>query len=159
VNSVQYSPMAARRRTPGNAVESNELIRRTGGRTVISGIGAVLAICLASAQARPAAPRPPVAHALSTTAIAARVRDAMVTIGTRGKDSKEIAQGSGVLLREDGVIVTNWHVLAGADEASVTLASGERFDRVTFLDGDSATDIALIKIPGYKLKTAETTAN
>src|SRR2546426_36450 len=76
-----------------------------------------------------------------------------VTILALSATGDTLAQGSGFLLRSDGVIVTNWHVMVGASSAVVILATQERFDRVTFLDGDTAADIALLKIPGYNLPT------
>ncbi len=79
----------------------------------------------------------------------------MVTISTTKPNGQAGNQGSGFVVRSDGVIVTNWHVLAGAASASVTLASGETFERVGFLDGDIAADIVLLKVPGYRMPTVD----
>lgn len=59
--------------------------------------------------------------------------------------------GSGVIVDPDeGFILTNRHVVADADQVSVTLADGRRFDaRVVGADRD--TDIAVIRIPAGKL--------
>jgi len=103
-------------------------------------------------------PAPGSSRIKSTVQIAAEAAPAIVTVLALNGERKPIGQGSGIIVRSDGVLVTNWHVLAGASFASVRLASGEQFDRVTFLDGDAATDIALIKIPGYQLPTVRTTA-
>lgn len=86
--------------------------------------------------------------ALSTAVIAARATPATVTILTFGAIGDTLGQGSGFLIRASGVIVTNWHVIAGARTATVILASGERYTRVLFLDGDSTRDVALLQVPG-----------
>jgi S1-C subfamily serine protease len=99
-----------------------------------------------------AAPR-----SLSTSDIAAAATAATVTIVTFGPHGDTLGQGSGFLVRASGVIVTNWHVMAGATQAVVILPNGERFDRVHALDGDEAGDVALIKVPGYGLATLTST--
>jgi hypothetical protein len=89
----------------------------------------------------------------STSEIAALATPATVTILTFDEAGDTLGQGSGFLVRSSGVIVTNWHVMAGASAATVLLASGERFDRVEALDGDRAADLAVVKVPGYGLPT------
>jgi len=53
--------------------------------------------------------------------------------------------GSGVIIRSDGYIVTNNHVVANATSVKVTLNSNQVYD-ATVVGTDSATDVALIKI-------------
>lgn len=53
--------------------------------------------------------------------------------------------GSGVLISADGYIVTNNHVIDGADKVKVTLNSGDSFD-AKVVGADPSTDIALLKI-------------
>jgi serine protease Do len=53
--------------------------------------------------------------------------------------------GSGVLLTADGLIVTNHHVIAGADEITVALSDRREFDAALILD-DERTDLAVLKI-------------
>ena len=53
--------------------------------------------------------------------------------------------GSGVIIREDGYIVTNNHVVADASEVRVTLYNDKTYD-ATVVGTDPATDVALIKI-------------
>ncbi len=53
--------------------------------------------------------------------------------------------GSGFIISEDGQIVTNAHVVAGAETVSVKLADGRKFD-ATVVGADPMTDIALLKI-------------
>ncbi|MBO5271133.1 MAG: trypsin-like peptidase domain-containing protein [Clostridia bacterium] len=53
--------------------------------------------------------------------------------------------GSGVVISEGGHIVTNYHVVDGANEITVRLLNGMEYKAVC-LDGDVAMDIALLKI-------------
>ena len=63
------------------------------------------------------------------------------------------ALGSGFVIDEDGIIVTNNHVVEGADKLSVTLKDGREFD-ATLLGTDPKTDLAVLKIDaGGKLPT------
>ena len=60
--------------------------------------------------------------------------------------------GSGFITSADGQIITNAHVVAGADEVQVTLKDGRSFTgRV--MGADSVTDIAVIKIEANNLPT------
>ena len=54
------------------------------------------------------------------------------------------AAGSGFVIDPAGYIVTNSHVVDGADAITVTLASGERLD-ATLVGADPKTDLALLK--------------
>lgn len=95
---------------------------------------------------------------LSTTEIAKRLSPAAITIIVLGVNNDTLAQGSGFIVKSDGTIVTNWHVMAGAHSAIVTLSNGEQYNRISFLDGDSTTDIAILKFPGYDLPITPTTS-
>lgn len=57
------------------------------------------------------------------------------------------ASGSGVLITEDGYIVTNNHVIDGADEINVTLPNKKSY-KATVIGADPSSDIAVIKIEG-----------
>ncbi len=57
----------------------------------------------------------------------------------------QVGMGSGVIIREDGYIVTNNHVIDGADQIEVTLANNKPYP-ATLVGTDPATDIALLKI-------------
>lgn len=63
------------------------------------------------------------------------------------------AQGSGVIFREDGYILTNNHVVEGAKEISITVGKEELTG--TLVGGDAETDIAVIKVDKTGLQTAE----
>ena len=65
---------------------------------------------------------------------------------------KREATGSGVIISTDGYIVTNNHVVEGADELTVTLNDNREFS-ARIIGTDKTTDLALIKIEGKNLPT------
>lgn len=65
---------------------------------------------------------------------------------------KREASGSGVILSKDGYIVTNNHVVAGADEVEVRLNDSREF-KARIIGTDEQTDLALLKIEGDNLPT------
>ena len=64
----------------------------------------------------------------------------------------QVGLGSGVIIRPDGYIVTNNHVVAGADVIEVTLENNQVY-QASLVGTDPATDIALIKIEAEDLPT------
>jgi Do/DeqQ family serine protease len=58
---------------------------------------------------------------------------------------EKVGSGSGVIIREDGYIVTNNHVIEGADKIEVTLNNNVTYP-ATLVGTDPATDVALLKI-------------
>ena len=62
--------------------------------------------------------------------------------------------GSGVVIREDGLILTNTHVLEDCDRAVVTLDDGSEYE-AKLIGADSISDIALLKIDAEGLTAAE----
>ena len=63
---------------------------------------------------------------------------------------KRVAAGSGVIISTDGYIVTNNHVVDGADELTVTLNDNKEYS-ARIIGADKTTDLALIKIDGKNL--------
>ena len=73
--------------------------------------------------------------------------------GTRKRQiqtPKRTATGSGVIISADGYIVTNNHVVEGADELTVTLSDSKEYS-ARIIGNDKTTDLALIKIDGKNL--------
>mgnify|MGYP001127031474 CR=1 FL=1 len=64
-----------------------------------------------------------------------------------GAPRVENALGSGVILREDGIVVTNNHVVGGAEDIRVVLADGREFAGAVILS-DAGTDLAVIRLDG-----------
>jgi hypothetical protein len=91
------------------------------------------------------------ARRLTTADIALKATPATATVIALGASGDTISQGSAFVIRADGVVLTNYHVLRGASSAIVTLASHERFTRVRVVDADSSLDLALLRVPAVDL--------
>lgn len=74
--------------------------------------------------------------------------------GRRNPDQKALGAGSGVIISEDGYIVTNNHVIKGADNIQVTTSDNHTFS-ATVVGADPSTDIALIKVDASGLDFIE----
>ncbi len=61
--------------------------------------------------------------------------------------------GSGVIVKDDGFIATNYHVIQGANKVEVTLHNGESYP-ARIVGSDPTNDIAVIKIDAKDLTTA-----
>jgi trypsin-like peptidase len=86
-------------------------------------------------------------------AIAKAANGAIVSIVMSDKDGHVIAQGSGFLISSDGVILTNYHVIAEGVSAVVKLPDGAFYEVDGVFASDKARDVALIKAHGEKLRT------
>lgn len=62
--------------------------------------------------------------------------------------------GTGFIVSDDGYIATNYHVVEGASKVTVTLYSGETYE-ASFIGGDEAADLAVLKIDAKNLPVAE----
>ncbi|WP_309613860.1 trypsin-like peptidase domain-containing protein [Flavobacterium sp.] len=62
-----------------------------------------------------------------------------------GQQQEQVGTGSGVIISEDGYIVTNNHVVQGASELEVTLNNNKSY-KAKLIGTDSKMDIALLKI-------------
>jgi serine protease Do len=82
--------------------------------------------------------------------------------GPRDDRPQAAGMGSGVIIRDDGYLVTNLHVIDGNDALEVRLLDGRLFDsekgkdEVEVVGVDKDTDIAVIRIGGGKLKDLPT---
>lgn len=65
---------------------------------------------------------------------------------------KTSSLGSGVIISDDGYIVTNNHVVEGADEIIVTLLDNNKEYKAKIIGADPKTDLAIIKIEDKNLK-------
>jgi serine protease Do len=64
------------------------------------------------------------------------------------------SEGSGFIVRADGFIYTNYHVVEGADRVDVKLKDGREF-QAKVVGTDEKTDIAVIKIEATNLQAAQ----
>ena len=62
--------------------------------------------------------------------------------------------GTGVILTEDGLVLTNAHVIEGCDEVTVKLADNTEYD-AALVGADGISDIAVLKIDAEGLKPAQ----
>lgn len=69
-----------------------------------------------------------------------------------GRQREAQSLGSGFIISADGYVLTNNHVVAGADEIIVRLADRSELE-ATLIGGDPRTDVALLKIAGKNLPT------
>ncbi len=97
---------------------------------------------------------------LSVVEISRKVGPAVVGVNTKvqrptifGTTALESGSGSGIILSADGYIVTNNHVIEGANDITVTLSDGAEYQAV-LIGADTRTDLAVIKIEGESFPTA-----
>ena len=70
--------------------------------------------------------------------------------GGTPQERERVGSGSGVIIRQDGYIVTNNHVIEGATDIEVTLTNNKTF-KAELIGTDPATDVALIKVDAQGL--------
>jgi S1-C subfamily serine protease len=85
-------------------------------------------------------------------AIAKAAEGAIVSIVMSDKAGQPVAQGSGFLVSKDGLIVTNYHVIAEGSSAIVKLPDGAFYAVDGLLASDKTRDIAVIKAHGQNFR-------
>lgn len=89
--------------------------------------------------------------------VAETVGPAVVGINNKGASfwgTIDQGSGSGIIFDTNGYIVTNYHVIEGATNVSVKLASGNVF-QAKLVGADKRSDLAVIKIDANNLPTAK----
>ncbi len=66
---------------------------------------------------------------------------------------REKGQGSGIVIDQDGLVLTNAHVVERADDVRVTTANGQKLDGQV-IGSDFVTDLALVRVAGSQLQPA-----
>lgn len=102
-------------------------------------------------QAQPAASPGPTFKGTDVVGIAERVRPAIVNIQVAG--SKGQGSGSGVIFDDKGLIMTNNHVVEGAQKMQVQTTDGKTL-QATLVGTDPETDIAVVKVDSGGLSAA-----
>jgi S1-C subfamily serine protease len=118
------------------------------------GVGAVL-----GARTHAAAPRPVVTEVVASNrasldrvqAVANAVLPVVVQVEAGTGTSR--ATGSGVIMTSDGYVLTNSHVVAGADRVLVTLPTAEEL-RARLVGRDAGSDLAVLKLQRSGLPVA-----
>ena len=85
--------------------------------------------------------------------IARSANGSIVSIVMSDKSGQPVAQGSGFLVSKDGLIVTNYHVIAEGSSAIVKLPDGAFYVVDGVLASDKTRDIAIVKAQGQKFRT------
>ena len=94
-----------------------------------------------------------------------QVMPSVVNIATKGKEpvrnvfdqfqrqmlhqplyDEVVSQGSGVVIDDSGYLLTNFHVINGADEIQIQFVNGTNIYEATVVKSDAKTDVALLKI-------------
>lgn len=76
-------------------------------------------------------------------------------LGAKTRKHREQALGSGVIVSKDGYILTNFHVVDGADDIEVSLADSDKELKAKVVGTDAPTDLAVLKISSQDLPVAE----
>ena len=124
-------------------------------------LAAILLLVVACGSAsQPVAPGPD--GALSTVEIVKRLTPSVVHVftesvspGALNRMAPATGVGTGIILREDGYLLTNNHVIAGAGSITVTLHNGDSY-LGRLVGGDTNPDVAIVKIDASGLEPAAT---
>lgn len=91
----------------------------------------------------------------SISEVASRVAPGVVSIITETRttswfygQSTQTSAGTGMIVSKDGYILTNKHVVEGANSISVILDDGTTYDKVKLVGTDPLNDVAFLKING-----------
>lgn len=83
--------------------------------------------------------------------LSARATAAVVLVEVQAGERSR--QGSGFIVDQEGLILTNYHVIRGATNATVRLSSGDVYDHVSIMATDERRDLAVVKVSGFGLPT------
>ena len=137
--------------------------KRWGAILLVAGLVAVGCESAAGEKGQgglPAAEDAPAAEVSPVAEVARRIEPSVVQVNVSSiqtsPDGPREAQGlgSGVIYREDGYIITNNHVVAGADTVNVAFADGS-VEKGEVVGGDPYTDIAVVKVDRGNLPAAD----
>lgn len=90
--------------------------------------------------------------ALSLQAIYEKVYPSVASISCVSQQSA--STGSGIVMTADGYIITNYHVVEGAQQIFVLLGENDRYE-AALVGGDDTTDLAVLKVDAQNLTPAE----
>lgn len=92
---------------------------------------------------------------MTTEEVAEKLTPSVVGIEIYDLTSVEpIAEGTGIVMSSDGYIVTNAHVISGAQKICVVMSDGTKYDTVKTIGSDTKSDLAVLKVNAKGLKAA-----
>lgn len=100
---------------------------------------ATLFACLVAIRAQEATP-------LTSEQVINRISPSVVLVLTGQGGGRLEAIGSGVIVRENGLLLTAYHLIKNAHEVQVRLKNGETYDKVELLGFDERRDVAALRI-------------
>jgi hypothetical protein len=110
---------------------------------MIIGIGFALAAELAGQEA------PPLRQGEDALLRAAGQATVLILVGDGGGQLQSV--NAGVIIRQDGVLLTAYHPLKNAQEVQVRLRDGEVYDQAELMGFDERRDVAALHIPAFGL--------
>jgi len=84
--------------------------------------------------------------ALEPTQIAEQAKAATVQILSLDEQGRRLGSGTGFVISDDGLVVTNFHVIRSAHSLRIDLSDGDERTEVFYLGGDPANDIAVLRV-------------
>ena len=85
---------------------------------------------------------------LNQASVEAKVEPGLADINATLTYASETAEGTGMVVNPDGLVLTNNHVIDGATSVSVTLADSGRSFRARVIGYDTIDDVALLQLSG-----------
>lgn len=136
-----------------NKVNGNKVVSSSGGSTTTSsGSPSVIFQSFANGN-KTAGTYEQVAEAVTPTVVEITTESAATDNSFWGGSYVVSGAGSGVIISEDGLIITNNHVVSGANTIKVKTTDGTEYD-ATLVGTDSDNDIAVIKVDATGLPCA-----
>ncbi|HEV2782186.1 MAG TPA: trypsin-like peptidase domain-containing protein [Actinophytocola sp.] len=144
----------------GRRISRGVLVVAAAATLAAGGLGGTVGALVAgsdtpAASAQNGAGAQPVSATTPTdlSGVVAKVLPSVVQVNVSSGSQEGI--GSGVIISSDGRILTNNHVVSGADQVTVTLSDGRTVD-ATVVTTDPSSDLALLQAQGVSGLTAAT---
>lgn len=131
--------------------------RKTGGKSAAAfKCSAEFCLAVAMALASMIAVCAQEAATMSGEQVISRVSPSVALILVGQGSGRLAATGSGVIVRENGVLLTAYHLIKNAREVQVRLKNGEVYDKVELLGFDERRDVAALRITAKGLPALPT---